>query len=84
MDGVVTRWCNVPVWVHIMGINVDVFSDGSDCARVKGSFGYVPCALLLGIGQMCVLPRCWVGGSVGGLVKLVLEVAAAFMSQHGS
>jgi len=63
-----------------MGVNVDVFSDGSDYTRVKGSFGYVPCALLLGIGQVRVLHRCWVGGSLGGLVKLVLEVVAVFMS----
>jgi len=51
-----------------------VFSDGFDSTGVKGSIGCVPCALLLGIGQVCVLPRCGGSWGVGGLIELGLEV----------
>ena len=78
MNGVLSRWCDVPVWVHVMGVNMDVFSNGFDSAGVKGTIWCVPGALLLGIGQVGVLSR---GGSDmgwGGLVELVLEVVAVF------
>ena len=62
---------------------MNVLSDGSDSTGVKGSIWCMPCALLLGIGQVCVLPRCGCGWGGDGLVEFGLEVIAVGVSQHG-
>ena len=82
MDCVFAGGLDVPVWVHIYGVNVCVVPDGFDYAGIEVAC-CVPGSLLLGIGEVHVF-----SGGCGFsflllLVELHFHAAAALMSQHG-